>query len=194
MLDDYANFATGLVDLYETDFDPAWLHKASDLTDQMLAEFGDAGRGGFYQTDGRDSSVLIRSKDDYDGAEPSGNSMATLLLLRLAALTGQELYRAAGERTLAAFAGRLESQPTALPQMLCALDWALNGPVEITISGRADAADTRTLREVVNERYLPNRVLRGQPADGPASAQVCRQRVCQVPVTDPAELGQLLDA
>ena len=78
--------------------------------------------------------------------------------------------------------------------MLCALDWALNGPVEITISGRADAADTRTLREVVNERYLPNRVLRGQPADGPASAQVCRQRVCQVPVTDPAELGQLLDA
>ncbi len=193
MLDDYANFATGLVDLYETDFDPSWLRKAGDLTDQMLAEFGDTGRGGFYQTDGRDSSVLIRSKDDYDGAEPSGNSMATLLLLRLAALTGQELYRVAGERTLAAFAGRLESQPTALPQMLCALDWALNGPVEITISGRVDAADTRTLREVVNERYLPNRVLRGQPADGPASAQVCRKRVCQVPVTDPSELGQLLD-
>ena len=84
MVEDYAFFANGLVDLYETDFDPQWLLKAVELSDTMLKLFYDPKDGGFFQTDGRDASVLVRSKEDYDGAEPSGNSMATLLLLRLA--------------------------------------------------------------------------------------------------------------
>ena len=78
MVEDYAFFANGLVDLYETDFDPQWLTKAIELSDAMVARFYDPKDGGFFQTDGRDASVLIRSKEDYDGAEPTGNSIATL--------------------------------------------------------------------------------------------------------------------
>jgi uncharacterized protein YyaL (SSP411 family) len=189
MLEDYAFFATGLVDLYEATFDPSWLSKAGELADQMMALFYDNEAGGFFQTDGQDASVIIRSKDNYDGAEPSGNAMATLLLLRL----GEKRYRQAAEKTLTFFGALMRATPAAVPQMLCALDWMLSPPLEITITGE----DAGALAQVVRECYLPNKVLRrsaGSPSSGRATAQICRDGVCEMPTADPSVLRIALTA
>jgi hypothetical protein len=185
MVEDYACFANGLLDLYEADFDPQWLHKAIELADAMLRSFYDPNEGGFFQTDGRDASVLVRSKEDYDGAEPSGNSMATLLLLRLAQFTDRAPYREAGrrlvrpsrpppaqftdrapyreaaEKTLALFAQHLHNAPHVVPQMLCALDFYLSKPKQIVIAVPPDRddADTHAMLSAIHERYLPNAIV-----------------------------------
>jgi uncharacterized protein YyaL (SSP411 family) len=206
MVEDYAFFANGLVDLYETDFDPQWLLKAIDLSDAMLRLFYDPKDGGFFQTDGRDASVLVRSKEDYDGAEPSGNSMATLLLLRLAQFTDRAQYRDAAEKTLKLFGDHLHKAPHVVPQMLCALDFYLGKPKQIVIAGKSDGEDTRAMLRAVGEHYLPNKILLFadggeqqktlakllpflktiKPVDGKATAYICVNYACQLPTTDVA--------
>ena len=212
MVEDYAFFANGLVDLYEADFDPLWLRKATELADAMLARFYDAKEGGFFQTDGRDPSVIVRSKEDYDGAEPSGNSMATLLLLRLAQFTDRADYRNAAEKTLQLFGGHLTKAPQVVPQMLCALDFYLSKPKQIVIAGKADAADTRAMLRALHDRYLPNAIVvladSGEsqkalvrflpfletikPMDGKATAYVCVNYACQLPTSDLSKMLALL--
>jgi uncharacterized protein YyaL (SSP411 family) len=208
MVEDYAFFANGLVDLYETDFDPQWLLKAFELSDTMLKLFYDSKDGGFFQTDGRDTSVLLRSKEDYDGAEPSGNSMATLLLLRLAKFGDRAPYQEAAEKTLKLFGDHMRKAPQVVPQMLCALDFYLSKPKQIILVGKPDAADTRAMLRAVRERYLPNKIVlipddrltRLAPhikdmkmVDGKATAYVCVNYACQLPTTDRAVmLEQLL--
>jgi hypothetical protein len=191
MVEDYACFATGLLDLYETDFDPVWLKKAGELADRMLADFYDDKAGGFFQTDGRDKSVLVRSKEDYDGAEPSGNSVATLLLLRLAQMTGNEKYRQAAEKTLTAFENHMRRAPHAVPQMLCALDFHLAEPKQVILTS-PDPALLRAIRS----RYLPNKIVMidaSRPqVDGKPTAYVCVDFACQLPTNDPATLANQL--
>ncbi len=209
VVDDYAFLANGLLDLYETDFDPRWLQNAIALADQMIEKFYDRQHGGFYMTDGRDPSVILRAKEDYDGAEPSGNSVAALLLLRLAefGVGAADSYRQAAEKTLILFTARMHSAPHILPQMLCALDFYLARPKQIVIAGKLEAADTQALLRVVRERYRPNKVVllcdgRPSPASWlqelPASvdratAYVCAGRVCQLPTSDPEQLRKLLE-
>jgi uncharacterized protein YyaL (SSP411 family) len=212
MVEDYAFFSNGLVNLYEADFDPQWLGKATELADAMLAQFYDAKAGGFYQTDGRDPSVIVRSKEDYDGAEPSGNSMATLLLLRLAQFTDRADYRNAAEKTLQLFSGHLGQAPRVVPQMLCALDFYLSQPKQIVVAGKADAADTRAMLRTLHERYLPNAIVilaEGgesqmalvkllpfletiKPKDGKTTAYVCVNYACQLPTSDLSKMLALL--
>jgi uncharacterized protein YyaL (SSP411 family) len=187
LLDDYANFATALLDLYETTLDLQWLTHTTGIADKMLALFQDTDAGGFYMSP--DASLIARMKDDYDGAEPAGNSTAALLLLRLAGTTGNDSYRQAALRTLNTFAAQLNQLPHAVPLLLCALDFALTGPVEITFRGKNPGA----LLRVVHETYLPNRVLRFVEADSPSTAQVCVHNTCQLPVSDPSELRKLLE-
>ena len=115
MVEDYAFLGNSLVDLYEADFDLRWLVWATELTDTMLARFYDSKEGGFFQTDGRDPSVIVRAKEDYDGAEPSGNSMAALLLLRLAEFTDRANYRNAADKTLQLFDDHLHKAPSTVP-------------------------------------------------------------------------------
>jgi uncharacterized protein YyaL (SSP411 family) len=213
MVEDYAFFGNGLIDLYETDFDPQWLLTATKLADTMLAQFYDAKAGGFFQTDGRDPSVIVHSKEDYDGAEPSGNSMAALLLMRLAQFTDRPNYREATERTLQLFGDHLRKAPSTVPQMLCVLDFYLSKPKQIVIAGKADAPDTRAMLHAVRERYLPNAIVilvdggdlqktltkllpfleTIKPVDGKATAYVCVNYACQLPTTDRSKLAELLD-
>ena len=204
MVEDYAFFANGVVDLYETDFDPQWLLKAIELSDTMLKLFYDPKDGGFFQTDGRDENVLVRSKEDYDGAEPSGNSMATLLLLRLAQFTDRDDYRKAAERTLTAFSPLMQRAPHVVPQMLCALDLYLSKPKQIIIAGKSDD----TMLRVIREKFLPNKIVAHAdqrlvklmpyikdmtPVDGKATAYVCEDFVCQLPTNDIEALRKLLE-
>ncbi|MGO9246749.1 MAG: thioredoxin domain-containing protein [Verrucomicrobiia bacterium] len=212
MVEDYAFLGNGLVDLYETDFDPQWLLAATKLADTMLAQFYDAKDGGLFQTDGRDPSVIVRSKEDYDGAEPSGNSMAALLLLRLAQFTDRANYREAAEKTLQLFSDHLRKAPSTVPQMLCVLDFYLSKPKQIMIAGKPDAAETLAMLHAVRERYLPNAVVivadggdsqktltkllpflgTIKPVDGKATAYVCVNYACQLPTTDRSKLVELL--
>jgi uncharacterized protein YyaL (SSP411 family) len=212
MVEDYAFLGNGLVDLYEADFDPQWLVTATTLADTMLTQFYDAKDGGFFQTDGRDASVIVRTKEDYDGAEPSGNSMAVLLLLRLAQFTDRADYRDAAEKTLQLFGDHLHKAPSTVAQMACALDFYLSKPKQIVIAGKVDAADTRALLHAVRERYLPNAILilvdggdsqktlakllpfleTIKSIDGKATAYVCVNYACQLPTNDRSKFVELL--
>jgi uncharacterized protein YyaL (SSP411 family) len=214
MVEDYAFLGNGLIDLYETDFDPQWLVIATKLADTMLTQFYDAKAGGFFQTDGRDSSIIVRAKEDYDGAEPSGNSMAALLLLRLAQFTDRASYREAAERTLQLFSDHFLRAPNTIPQMLCVLDFYLSKPKQIVIAGEADRADTRAMLRAVRERFLPNAIVilvdgsesqralakmlpfleAIKRADGKATAYVCVNYTCQLPTNERSKLVELLGA
>jgi uncharacterized protein YyaL (SSP411 family) len=192
-LDDHACLANGLVDLYETDFDPRHLDWAEQLAEAALARFADPA-GGFFATAAGQRDLILRMKDDYDGAEPSGNSMLTLALLRLARLRGREDFRQAAEGTLAAYSGKMRTGGPGIPQMLVAQMFALAPPMEIVFAGPADEALLRTMRS----RFLPNAVvLRAEHT--PQASQysspgvyLCENFTCQLPVSSVAELEKRL--
>ena len=209
--DDYAFLIAGLLYLYEADFDVAWLQWALELQARQDALFADT-NGGYFSVAEGDPSILLRMKEDYDGAEPSPNSIAALNLLRLGQITGRDEFRERAVKTLAAFAAQMTKAPTSVPQMLCALDASLAKPGQIVIAGRRDAADTRALLREVHAHFMPNKLIlladggAGQqwlgerleflrtagPIDGRAAAFVCEDFVCQLPVTDPGRLRELL--
>jgi uncharacterized protein YyaL (SSP411 family) len=203
-LEDHAFFLDGLLELYAADFDAAWLAEAAALAEQMLARFYDEPRGGFFLRGADEPPLLIRAKEPYDGATPSGNSMAVWTLLRLARLTGNRRFEAAARTTLEVFSGRLAQFPFAFPQMLTAADFALGPSREIVIAGASDAAETQQMLRAVRARFLPRAVAAWhqpgptgraleavapfvaaqQPLDGRPTAYICEQFVCRLPVTD----------
>jgi uncharacterized protein YyaL (SSP411 family) len=211
--DDYAFYIQGLIDLYEATFDVRWLSRAIELQRKQNELFWDGEHGGFFTTDGSDATVLLRMKEDYDGAEPSPNSVSVLNLLRLAQMTDNAEFRAFAEKTLAAFGSNLQQSPSALPQMLCALDFALAKPKQIVVAGKPDADDTRAMLRAVHSQFLPNKILlfadggEGQKLlsqflpfvegvtmkDGKATAYVCEDYACKLPTNEVEELrAQLL--
>jgi len=210
-LDDYAFFIQALLDLYESDFDIAWLQQAVRLTTEQLALFGDDGRGRFYETR-RDPSLPLRLIGDTDGALPAANSIAALNLLRLAAMTGRTDWRQRAERILSAAAGTLQQYPESMSQMLVAIGFSLDKPRQVIIVGRPQAADTRQMLRRVQRTFSAGRIVlladngprQRQLADwlpfvaslkttgGQATAYVCRNTICQLPTTDPDRLSQLL--
>ena len=125
LLEGYAFLLSGVIELYEATLEPRHLDFAIALAEAMVAKFYDAENGGFWQSAGGAKDLILRVKDDYDGAEPSGNSVATLALLKLAAITGREDFQKPAEATLRLFAHRLQNFPQAMPFMLHALDFQL---------------------------------------------------------------------
>jgi uncharacterized protein len=205
-LDDYAYLIRGLLDLYEAGFDIRHLEWALALQSIQDALFWDADHGGYFSTTGADDSVLLRIKDEYDGAEPSANSVAAHTLLRLAKMTDHPEFTRRAEELMATFSRQLHRAPQAMPAMLAALDFHLHGAKQIVIAGTPGAADTQALTRAVHARFIPNKVLLladggdGQkflashlafvaglrPVDGQAAAFVCERGACQHPITDPA--------
>ncbi len=210
-LEDYALFTQALLDLYEAQFDRRDLEWAMRLAEKQSALFEDPA-GGFFHSPADDTSLVLRLKEDYDGAEPSGNSIAILNLLRLAQITGRADLRVSAERALSAFATRLAGAPVALPAMLTACEFYLAEPRQIVVAGPRDSAGTRALLRAIHARFLANRIVllvdtgetrrafaRGipaieamQPVGGVPSAYVCRNFACQLPVTEAAQLAELL--
>jgi uncharacterized protein YyaL (SSP411 family) len=206
--EDYAYLIQGLLDLYEADFNPEHLQWAFELQVRMNQLFADDEHGGFFSVVKDAPHILLRMKEDYDGAEPSPNSIAALNLLRLAQLTDSKEFRARAEKTLAVFSDQLTKAPTAMPQMLVALDASLAKPRQIVIAGPANAAGTRALLREVHARFMPNRLLlladsgpsqkwlgerlefiqAMKPTGGKPTAFVCENFVCQMPETDPVKL------
>jgi len=147
-LDDYAFFAAALIDLFEANFEPRYLELAIQLARRMCELFEDDQAGGFFSSRQDANDLLLRMKDDYDGAEPSGNSIATDVLLRLASITGDATFRASAERSFRAIAEKIRMQPAIAPQMLVALSRLLSEPQQTIVRCRAvDAKVEGILRE-----------------------------------------------
>ena len=210
-LDDYALFAQALLDLYETQFEFLHLACAVRLTENLRKRFEDPEKGGFFSTAADDAALVMRIKDDYDGAEPSGNSVALGNLLRLAQFTNRQDFRESAERLLAAFAPRLSAAPVALPQMLAAAQFSMSEPRQIVLAGPRDREDTRALVLALHARFLPNHIIlladpESRPLlaqwipeiasmheiNGRAAAYVCRNYACELPVHDVASFAKLL--
>ncbi len=198
----YAFLLAGVIDLYEATLDPRHLDFAIALADSMLARFFDSEDGGFWQSAGS-ADLILRIKDDYDGAEPSGNSVATLALLRLASITDRTDYKQAAEKTLRLFSSRLQSVPQAVTQMLLAFDFALEEPSRVVITGDPAQTGARSLLRAAYSIYQPSKVVLGTqgavepfaktlPVSQRASAYVCTGTACQPPTNDPVKLNSLL--
>ena len=203
--EDYAYFVQGLLDLYEASFDARWLVWALKLQAKMDELFWDVDRGGYFNSAAGDPYLVLRLKEDYDGAEPAPSSVAALNLLRLAAIFHDDARRERGVRCIEAFRAQWTRAPHALPQMLCALELALEPPRHVVLAGDPAAEDFRALAAVLHERLGPRRsILRAgaavpwtsamAPMDGHAVAYVCEDFTCQLPVTEPAALRHLLMA
>jgi uncharacterized protein YyaL (SSP411 family) len=162
-LDDHAYVAEACLDLYECTFDPEHLARARSLIDQLVDEFWDDSRGGFFFTSVRHEKLIARRRDDLDGATPSGNGVAALSLLRLERLTGESGYRRRASEILRDSRSLLERAPMAMSSTLIALDMFLHPCVEIVIAGDTASTEAESLLRAVHARFLPGKILAGTP-------------------------------
>jgi len=188
LLTAYANVAAGAIDLYEATLAPAHLEFAIRVADSMIARFYDAERGGFYNSAVDAGDLILRVKEDYDGAEPSGNSVAVLALLKLSAMAERADFREAAEKTLRLFSGRLRQLPQAAPMLLQALDFALTEPRRAVIAGENSSALLRAVHSV----FQPNKIVLAGESKGPASVSICTGSACLPPTSDPGKIRQLM--
>lgn len=215
MLDDYAFCIWGLLELYATTFEAAHLETALALTATCDQHFSDPDEGAFFLTADDGESLIVRPKEAYDGAAPSGNSIMAMNLLRLARLTGNADLERNAFRVIQCFVDALDATPTGFTAMLSALDYGVGPSCEVIVAGAMDTADTQVLLKALAGIYLPNMVTlvrpeapSGEPpaidrlapqiaayatVEGKAAAYVCRDYECSLPVTDPeAMLTHLL--
>ena len=204
--EDYAYLIWGLLELFQASGDPAWLEWAVTLQAEQDRKFWDEKEAGWFSTTGDDPTVLLRLKEDYDGAEPSASSVSALNTLTLSHLTGDEGLRRRAERTLARYGPRIGAAGRTIPMMLCALSAWHAGYTQVVIVGEPDAS--RLLMTQLARHYLPFSIViplatssRGDAskllpftasmtarAGGGAAAYVCRDFTCRQPVGTPAEL------
>jgi len=202
LLEGYAFLLDGVIHLYEATLNPAHLDFARILAAAMLEKFFDPANGGFWQSPAGMNDLILRIKDDYDGAEPSGNSVATLALLKLGKITGEEKFTGAAEQTLQLFAGRLEKQPAALAFLLHALDFWMDEPRRVMVAGENESAAFHKLLRATHSVYQPNKIVLGntgavEPFAKTLSTKVptvfvCLGNECQLPTDEPAKIRELL--
>ena len=207
--EDYAYLVWGLLELFQAGGDPRWLEWAISLQAQQDEKFWDSKDGGWFSTTGLDPTVLLRLKEDYDGAEPAASSVAALNALTIAHLTGDEDVRGRAERTLARYGPRIGAAGRTIPMMLCALSAWHAGFAQVVVVGSTEPA--RPLMQEVARRYLPFAIVipiaPGEHATrvgailpfvgamtdgGGATAYVCRNFTCRQPVTTIEDLGREL--
>jgi uncharacterized protein YyaL (SSP411 family) len=213
-LDDYAFLIAALLDLYETSGELRWLERAVTLQQALDRNYVDEEHGGYFMTSDDHESLLAREKPAYDGAEPSGNSVALMNLSRLHALTSDDRYRVAADRLLQAFEGTLRRSPRALTEMLLAMEFRASRPKEVVVVIGDDPGQAEPVLEQLRSRFLPHKVVvivrhgtdrdalarRVPPAkgklarEGKTTAYVCEQGVCLLPTTDPLVLAKQLTA
>ena len=210
--EDYAYLIFGLLELFQADGDPDWLEWATTLQRRQDELFWDPADGGWFSTTGKDASVLLRLKEDYDGAEPAASSVSVLNLLVLSHLgIGNSSDQIA--RTLGVFAARLSQSGRVAPMMLAALSTYHAGTPQLVIVGESSSEDTKALREVVMHHYLPTTIIvplasssrarlsellpwtaSMKEVNGRATAYLCRNFACEAPTTDAGELERILNA
>jgi uncharacterized protein YyaL (SSP411 family) len=209
-LEDYAQLANAMLDLYEASLNPKYLAHARTLVGVILERFIDREKGAFFFTSDDHEALITRSKAAFDGSTPSGNSAATMALLRLHGYTGDEQYRVEAERTLKLFREFIEKQPFGFSHMLEAVDLYQRGPTEIVLVGDRNSAELQEWIERLGLIYVPNMALfiadpdgaddervpepvRGKrQIDGHLTAYVCREHSCTAPIASFKELEREL--
>jgi hypothetical protein len=211
--EDCAFLVQAWLDLYEATFDIAWIRRAQGLQEAMDAHFWDAARGGYFNSAAGAADVVVRLKEDYDGAEPAASSTAAMNLLRLYSLTGSDAFLERGRGVIAAFRPRWEEAPHAMPQLLCAFESALEPPRHVVLTGKPGTPEFAAMAAVLNEGLGPRRTLvaldatpdsrawfaarapwmarMGEHDAGP-TAYVCEEFVCRAPARTPDELRRAL--
>ena len=204
---DYAFVIQGLLDLYEAGGNAAWLEWAAELQAVQDRIFFDTEHGGYWQAEAGDPALLLRMKEETDGAEPSPGSVAALNALRLGAMLDDAALAARAETTFRAYAAPLRRTPLALSQMLVALDFARTPAAQVVLAG--GFAATRPLRRELHAGYRPRKVVLFaesggwlerqrpflqalRPVDGKPAAYLCEDAACQPPVTTPEALREAL--
>ncbi len=207
-LEDYSYLIEGLLELYQTTFEPRWYQAAWELAETMIAHFR-APDGGFFDTSDDHEALITRPRDLQDNATPSGSAMATTVLLKLAGLANEPRYMELAHRGLMQMQALIAQYPQSFGQWLIALSYALSQPREVAIIGEPEAPDTLTLLGICRDGYRPHQVVavgapgsrasaipllqdRGQ-IDGQATAYVCVNFACQAPVADPEALRAMLE-
>ena len=211
-LDDYAFLVWGLIELYEATFEVHYLEEAVALNKEMIDIFWDKKDGGLYFT-GKGNEILITvSKEAYDGALPSGNSVAALNFLRLGRMTGDIDLEQKAEQLIRFFSGDVKASPMGYTQLLTAVDFIAGPSLEIVIAGDPANKSTQTMIRAVQEKFLPNKVVllyndapdgkrlealspfvKGMlPVNQEPAVYVCKQYACQFPVTEVDKLDSLL--
>jgi len=212
-LDDYAFFVWGLIELYEAVFDLRYLRIALELTNDMLKHFWDEDGDGFYLTPDDGESLFVRNKEIYDGAIPSGNSVAMLNLLRLGRITANSDLEEKAAKIGRAFSGKVKQLPSAHTQLMVALDFAIGPCYEVVIAGNTEAGDTKAMVNALRTRFLPNKVMLLNPSEqkspeivklaeftrnqsrvgNKATAYVCLNYTCKLPTTDINKMLEFLN-
>lgn len=206
-LEDYAFYADGLIALYQASGELRWLEEAKALTDKMVEEFWDEEEGGFFYTGQSHEELIVRTKDFFDNATPSGNSVAAEVLLHLSVLTGDEQYQRRAVTLFRLLGNYIKRYPSAFGRALGALDFYLSTPKEIVVIGEREREDTRALLREIWKPYLPNKVVAQTTGaderaaelvpllrertmiDNSATVYVCEHYTCQQPVNTPEDLA-----
>jgi uncharacterized protein len=211
-LDDYSFLVWGLIELYEAIFDIKYLQAALELNRIMIDHFWDQENVGFYFAPDDGEKLLVRRKEIYDGAVPSGNSVAMLNLLRLSHLTGDYQYAEMAEKIESIFSGQVSRQPSAYTMFMTSLDFGFGPAYEVAIIGNPKAQDTLQMQKALRSRFIPNKVAILIPTgeesqdilelakftkgmstkDGKATAYVCANHACKLPTTDATKMLELL--
>jgi uncharacterized protein YyaL (SSP411 family) len=194
----------GLLELYQATFEIKYLKDAIELNQQMLSHFWDEQNGGLYMTADDGEKLLVRSKVIYDGAIPSGNSVAVFNLLRLGHITGKAGYLTKAERISKSFSAEIAQHPAGHSQLMVALEFALNPNYEVVIVGKPQRKDTMSMLAALRQPFLPEKVMLYRPVDqkaaaditaiapytlsmaaknGQATAYVCQEFACKLPTT-----------
>jgi uncharacterized protein YyaL (SSP411 family) len=208
-LDDHAFFIWGLLELYEATFEVRYLKAAIEINNDLLKHFWDNEKGGFFITPDDGEEMLVRKKDIYDGAIPSGNSVAMLNLLRLARITGDPQLEQKAHNLSRSFSGIVAQSPAAYTMLMTALDFAFGPSSEVVISGNLHAESTKNMLKALRRAFIPNKVVIFRPdgereireiadisgytrnltaSKGKSFAYVCRNFSCKLPTDDPDEM------
>ncbi len=201
-LDDYAFLTFGLIELYNTSFENTYLQAASTLNDIMIKKFWDEKSGGFYFTAAKSETNMPRMRQIYDGAAPSGNSVALLNLLRLSLLTNNTSFDAMAKKLIKAFSNEVQSAPEAYSFLLAGVDFIVGPSQMVSIIGDPKEKDTLKLIEALRKQYLPNLVvlLRDpgkteigfEKIEGTATAYVCQNQTCLPPTNNVEKMLELI--
>lgn len=211
-LDDYAFLIWGLIELYQTGFDIKYLKTALELNNEMLRHFWDDESGGLYYSRDDSDDLIVRQKEIYDGATPSGNSVAAYNLLRLSRITGAPELEEKSEKIISLFSSEVKKAPSSYAMLLNAVNFGIGPSFEIVISGKEGSNDTEKMLRILNSEFIPNKVVifrpdeetpeiarvaeytRSQkPINGKATAYVCRNFACNIPTTESDEILGLIN-
>jgi uncharacterized protein YyaL (SSP411 family) len=203
LLEGYSFLLSGVIEYYEATLDPKSLDFAIALAETMLTKFYDSEEGGFWQSPAGVKDLILRVKEDYDGAEPSGNSVAIMALLKLGKITDHKKFTEAAEKSLRLFSGRLQELPQAVPYMLQALSFSLEEPHRAVVAGDPGKPEVRSLLAAVHSVYQPHKVVLGNsgaveelartlPAKDGAVVYLCTGTACLPPTASVTKIKEMV--